>query len=538
MPEILTESFCERCGTRYTFESAAPPKVKKLGKFKTLSKGLKNYVLSDETSMDEAMAAARSDEERELTSQHLDAFHSTFNFCMTCRQYTCANCWNQADGLCLTCAPASLTHEFPVTFLEQTPFVTPEPLVVEPSAWPVSDSLPGASAPTPMLDEVIATNGAHAPDMPIEPVVAASAWPVEAEQAAAAEAESDAIAAAGWEAAEQAAGVDAEADATGAWPMGAESDAGVQPEVAAAEEITADADIVADAEPELVSSDAWADAEQVAGVEAERDAAQSWSVDAAGWPIEAEPAVTDVESDASAAPEPVADVAAAFEPIATEPFEAETMVSDATEAQPAEVEPIDVAPLEVEPVDVAPVDVAPAAAALEIPAWLEVDNEALTVALAKAHGAADDPDARAALTASRTSALLASLRPGANIDAELEAYEATVEPEPIADEVMAAEPVALAQEPDAAVEGLPQELVAVIGPAIEAGSEPIDRGRDRGSRGGRSRGGPGSRRKPTHPAGSRRRCAAGGARRGAAAGRSSPSSDPRSPLRRNRWSRS
>jgi hypothetical protein len=42
MPEILTESFCERCGTRYTFESAAPTKTRKLGRFKTLSKGLKN----------------------------------------------------------------------------------------------------------------------------------------------------------------------------------------------------------------------------------------------------------------------------------------------------------------------------------------------------------------------------------------------------------------------------------------------------------------------------------------------------------------
>ena len=84
-----------------------PRRCKKLGKFKTLSKGLKNYVLSDETSIDEAMAAARSDEERELTAQQLDAFHSTFNFCMTCRQYTCANCWNQAEGLSdvLTCAP-------------------------------------------------------------------------------------------------------------------------------------------------------------------------------------------------------------------------------------------------------------------------------------------------------------------------------------------------------------------------------------------------------------------------------------------------
>ncbi len=104
MAEILTESFCERCGNRYTFQ-AATPRRQRLGKLKVLSKGLRNYVLSDTTTLDEAFAEARSDEERDLSSQQLDAFHQTFNFCMTCRQYTCANCWNTAEGRCLTCAP-------------------------------------------------------------------------------------------------------------------------------------------------------------------------------------------------------------------------------------------------------------------------------------------------------------------------------------------------------------------------------------------------------------------------------------------------
>ena len=97
MAEVLTESFCERCGTRYTFESAQP-RVKRLKGVKVLSRGLKNFVLSDDSSLDEAMAAARSDTDREVTAQQLDAFHQTFNFCMTCRQYTCANCWNEAEG--------------------------------------------------------------------------------------------------------------------------------------------------------------------------------------------------------------------------------------------------------------------------------------------------------------------------------------------------------------------------------------------------------------------------------------------------------
>ena len=85
MPELLTESFCERCGTRYTFE-AAHQRVRLKG-VKTLSRGLKNFVMSDDTSLDEAMAAARNETDREVTGHQLDAFHQTFNFCMSCRQY-------------------------------------------------------------------------------------------------------------------------------------------------------------------------------------------------------------------------------------------------------------------------------------------------------------------------------------------------------------------------------------------------------------------------------------------------------------------
>ena len=108
MAEILTESFCERCGTRYTFES--PRQRARLKGVKVLSRGLKNFVLSDTTSMDEAMAAARSETDREVTAHQLDAFHKTFNFCMSCRQYTCPDCWNEVEARCLSCAP-HLGHE-------------------------------------------------------------------------------------------------------------------------------------------------------------------------------------------------------------------------------------------------------------------------------------------------------------------------------------------------------------------------------------------------------------------------------------------
>jgi hypothetical protein len=108
MTEILTESFCERCGTRYTFESARPKT--RLKGVKVLSRGLKNFVLSDDTSIDEAMAAARSESDREASAHQLDAFHRTFNFCMSCRQYTCPNCWNEVEARCLSCAPLALAE--------------------------------------------------------------------------------------------------------------------------------------------------------------------------------------------------------------------------------------------------------------------------------------------------------------------------------------------------------------------------------------------------------------------------------------------
>ena len=162
MAEILTESFCERCGTRYTFESAAPKA--KLKGLKVMSRGFRNFVLSDDTSMDEAMAAARNETDREQTSQQLDAFHKTFNFCMSCRQYTCGNCWNETEGRCLSCAPELGQEAMPAPFgmvatAGALDLTDPEPNGVqdrnvydlasapaEPLAWPTSDLMREAEA--------------------------------------------------------------------------------------------------------------------------------------------------------------------------------------------------------------------------------------------------------------------------------------------------------------------------------------------------------------------------------------------------------
>jgi hypothetical protein len=147
MTEILTESFCERCGTRYTFESARPKT--RLKGVKVLSRGLKNFVLSDDTSMDEAMAAARSETDRELTSHQLDAFHKTFNFCMSCRQYTCPNCWNEVENRCLSCAP-HLGHEvLPAAFpdLPSGPLVASEELYTNGAGYSTNGANNASHAP-------------------------------------------------------------------------------------------------------------------------------------------------------------------------------------------------------------------------------------------------------------------------------------------------------------------------------------------------------------------------------------------------------
>src|SRR4051794_16123018 len=193
MTEILTESFCERCGTRYTFESAAPRRSR-LGRIRTVSKGVRNFVLSDESSLSEAMADARSDEERSATTSQLDAFHRTFNFCLTCRQYTCGNCWNAAEGRCLRSMPipgreqSDLIAVQPIAFVEPTNGFhdhdeAPEP--IGPDAWPEADlgverlgrvMGTAAIADEADLDELPAAEdaiAAEADDVPAEAIAAA-----------------------------------------------------------------------------------------------------------------------------------------------------------------------------------------------------------------------------------------------------------------------------------------------------------------------------------------------------------------------------
>ncbi len=157
MTDTITESFCERCGTRYSFDQAARPRRGGFGRVRVLTRGLRNYVANDGMPMAEAMAAARHDEERSGLTRQLDAFHKTFNFCMSCRQYTCSNCWNGAAGECLTCAPDLGREVLPPAFPdlpmggpgEVAPL--PDHDSIEATAWPRVDLVraepAGAGAP-------------------------------------------------------------------------------------------------------------------------------------------------------------------------------------------------------------------------------------------------------------------------------------------------------------------------------------------------------------------------------------------------------
>ena len=206
MAEILTESFCERCGSRYTFEAAAARR-RGLGRVRTLSRGLKNFVANDDASFSDAMALAHEEDERKASLQQLDAFHRTFNFCLTCRQYTCRNCWNSAAGECLSCAPDLSREVLPAAFPDLT-VVGPEPAVTASAeasqrtfaatAWPSTDVRVEAALPS--LIAVPSPPAADAaPDVAAEPEAVVAAEPeavVAAEPEAAVAAEPEAAVAA------------------------------------------------------------------------------------------------------------------------------------------------------------------------------------------------------------------------------------------------------------------------------------------------------------------------------------------------------
>ena len=145
MVDTITESFCERCGTRYEFN--APTRLNPLRKTRGLIGGLRNYVMSQDALSDAVGDAMRSEEEH-LAAAQLEAFHESFNFCIDCRQYTCVNCWNDDAGRCRTCAPIAgtddLAERLAASFAPATADAIADPPLAEaepmgPEHWPQSD---------------------------------------------------------------------------------------------------------------------------------------------------------------------------------------------------------------------------------------------------------------------------------------------------------------------------------------------------------------------------------------------------------------
>jgi ribosomal protein L40E len=150
MPEALTESFCERCGTRYEFKT--PTRLNPLRKTRGLVSGLRNYIMSQDALGDAVGDAMRSEEEA-LAARQLEAFHDSFNFCIDCRQYTCVNCWNHEAGRCRACVPIpgtdDLLERFEASFQAQHPeriaisdtelTANGASATLDPTAWPASD---------------------------------------------------------------------------------------------------------------------------------------------------------------------------------------------------------------------------------------------------------------------------------------------------------------------------------------------------------------------------------------------------------------
>jgi hypothetical protein len=177
LTETLTESFCERCGTRYEF--SAPTRLNPLRKTRGLIGGLKNYLTSQDA-LGDAMEDAMRTEEGSLATAQLDAFHEAFNFCIDCRQYTCVSCWNDDAGRCRSCVPVpgvdDLAERLAASSTAPIPGVAKGDLTDDDVArhfgvdlWPTSDLPAEAEANGHVADDSWATTpGAwtNAPEAP------------------------------------------------------------------------------------------------------------------------------------------------------------------------------------------------------------------------------------------------------------------------------------------------------------------------------------------------------------------------------------
>ena len=133
MTDNVLQSFCERCGARFTqpapAEKPSPP-AGVLGRFR-------RRTAEAESAPDDAAALPIS-----------EAFRDTFRFCMGCRRYNCNDCWNEQEGHCLSCRPhedaatsAAAGFDAPDPGRVGSPVRMAEPYATDTTlVWPSGDS--------------------------------------------------------------------------------------------------------------------------------------------------------------------------------------------------------------------------------------------------------------------------------------------------------------------------------------------------------------------------------------------------------------
>jgi hypothetical protein len=163
--EILTESFCERCGTRYEFGTPEPLSTGQ--KTRGLVTGLRDFIMSTDSLSDSINDAMRAEEET-LAAVQIEAFQQAFNFCLDCRRYTCVNCWNDDAGRCRSCIPLVGVDDIAGFDQRVAAPLLPAPAIERPAmltsadtlTWPEADSIAPAAAATD--DELVEVEPAAA----------------------------------------------------------------------------------------------------------------------------------------------------------------------------------------------------------------------------------------------------------------------------------------------------------------------------------------------------------------------------------------
>ncbi len=163
MTDTLSESFCERCGTRYEFAAAA--RIGPLRRTRGLLSGLKTYLTTQEA-LSDAVGDAMRGEADGIAATQLTAFHDTFSFCLSCRQYACNSCWNTDAGRCRSCEPMPGQNDVAPALKDGHPaeaMVAPEVTPEDRQAWPVADlvtpqqpAVEPEAAPEPEPEPVVA----------------------------------------------------------------------------------------------------------------------------------------------------------------------------------------------------------------------------------------------------------------------------------------------------------------------------------------------------------------------------------------------